>query len=534
MFGGDKMGRFVNPCNDAFRDVLNSKIYVDKSGLIEYMNSVIDTVNKFICNSRPRRFGKSITADMLTAYYSRSCDSEEMFASLDIGKSDDYKKYLNKYDVIQIDMQWCIEPAGGVENVIAYVTQNIIEELKQYYPNEINEQIASLPEALSCINMSEGKKFIVIIDEWDVLIRDNSADDKIQEEYINFLRAMFKGSEPTKYIHLAYLTGILPIKKIQTQSALNNFDEFTMLDAGIFAKYIGFTEDEVKKLCKEYKRDFEKVKLWYDGYNIDGYDVYNPKAVVSCMMKEKFKSYWSQTGTYEAVVPLINMDFDGLRTAIIEMLSGNAAPVDISSFQNDAVNFTNKDDILTYLIHLGYLGYDEDKRTAFIPNEEIRQEFTNAAKRKKWNELIEFQKKSDELLNATLDMDEDAVDELIEQVHMEYASSIRYNDENFLSSVLTIGYLSAMRYYFKPVREFPTGRGFADFVFIPKTEYRHDYPALVVELKWNKTAKAAIAQIEERKYPESVRQYTGDILLVGINYDKKSKKHDCVIRQFNQ
>ena len=528
------MGRFVNSGNSAFQVALNSEIYVDKTGLLAYTNKVMDTTAKFICNSRPRRFGKSITADMLTAYYCKGCSSEEMFSSLEIGQAPDFTKYLNRYDVIHLDIQWCMEPAGGPENVVSYITEKTILELRNYYPEILPDSIKSLPEALSCINTATGQKFVVIIDEWDVLIRDASTDLVVQEEYINFLRGMFKGSEPTKYIQLAYLTGILPIKKIKTQSALNNFAEFTMTDARIFSRYIGFTEEEVRMLCEKYHRDFSKTKHWYDGYLLEQYQVYNPKAVVELMIWNKFQSYWSDTGTYEAIVPLINMDFDGLKTAIIEMLSGNSVEIDPTTFQNDMVNFTCRDDILTCLIHLGYLGYDQDTHSAFVPNEEIRQELAKAVKRKKWNEFLTFQQESSELLDATLDMDTDTVARSIEKIHNEYASAIQYNNENSLSSILSIGYLSTMRYYFKPIREFPARRGFADFVYLPKPEYSRDYPALVVELKWNQNAQTAIRQIKNRQYPEAVANYTDNILLVGISYDKKQKTHNCVIEKYSE
>ena len=295
------MGRFFNSKVNAFQDVLNSKIYIDKTGLLEYTNSVIDTTSKFICNSRPRRFGKSITADMLTAYYSRSLDTEEIFEKLEVGKTADFRKHLNQYDVIHIDIQWCIEPAGGADQVITFINKNVIEELRETYEKELSEGTSSLPDALSQISAKTGKKFILILDEWDVLIRDEAANQKIQDEYINFLRGLFKGTEPSKYIHLAYLTGILPIKKIRTQSALNNFSEFTMLDAKVFAKYTGFTEEEVQALCRTYNSDFEKVKRWYDGYLLEEYQVYNPKAVVEVMTWNKYQSYWSETGTYESV-----------------------------------------------------------------------------------------------------------------------------------------------------------------------------------------------------------------------------------------
>lgn len=528
------MGMFVNPDNSAFQATLNARIYVDKSGLIRYTNSVLASTDAFICNSRPRRFGKSITANMLTAYYSRGCNSEEMFSGLEISKAEDFKRHLNQYDVIHLDIQWCIEPAGGPEHVVSYISEKTIAELREYYPDVSMKETKSLPEALSQINTATGKRFVIIIDEWDVLIRDEATNELIQKEYIGFLRGLFKGTEPTKYIQLAYLTGILPIKKEKTQSALNNFDEFTMLSPGSLAQFIGFTEDEVRRLAATYHQDFDKVKRWYDGYLLKDYEVYNPRAVVSVMLNGEFKSYWSETASYEAIVPLINMDYDGLKTAVIEMLSGGIVNVNTATFKNDIVNIQSKDDVLTYMIHLGYLGYDQKKRAAFVPNEEIRQELTMAVTSRHWNEMLLFWQESENLLEATLDKDGDAVARQIEKIHSEYVSVIQYHDENSLSSVLAIAYLSAMKYYFKPVREFPTGRGFADFVFIPKSEYKKDYPALVVELKWNQNTETALEQIRNKKYPSSILEYTGDILLVAINYDKKSKEHVCLIEKYDK
>lgn len=374
------MGRFVNPDNSAFQVALNSRIYVDKTDLIEYTNSVFDTTNAYICNSRPRRFGKSYAANMLAAYYSKGADSEKMFLGLKISKQSDFKQHLNKYDVIHIDIQWFLANSNEADKVVSNITQSVLDELRDIYPEILPQEVVTLPDALSRVKERTGQKFVIIIDEWDVIIRDESIKNTTQEEYLNFLRGMFKGVEPTKYIQLAYLTGILPIKKEKAQSAVNNLDEFTMLQADELAPYIGFTEDEVKELCEKYNRDFDKVKKWYDGYLLNGYQVYNPKAVVSVMTKGKFRSYWSETGSYEIVVPLICMNFDGLKNAIIEMLSGSDVRVDTATFKNDPSNIQNRDDVLTYLIHLGYLGYDEDKETAFVPNEEIRQELITAVK----------------------------------------------------------------------------------------------------------------------------------------------------------
>lgn len=528
------MGKFVNPDNSAFQRAVNSKIYVDKTELIKFTNSVLHTEQAFICNSRPRRFGKSMAANMLAAYYSKGCDSSKLFAGLEIAKSEDFTKHLNKYDVIHFDLQWLMMMANSVEETVSFVSQAIMKELRDIYGAIIGDDAQKIADALANINAATGNKFVIIIDEWDVLIRDEATNKAVQEEYIDFLRGLFKGIEPTKYIALAYITGILPIKKYKTQSALNNFDEYTMIAPTALAPYIGFTESEVQALCEKYHKDFYEVKRWYDGYLLGEYHVYNPRAVVSVMLQGMFQSYWTQTGTYESIEPLINMNFDGLKTDIVTMLSGNAIPVRTSTYQNDMVSFKNKNDVLTSLIHLGYLGYEYEAQKSYIPNEEIRSEFLDAIEETSWNEFIDFQRLSQAILDATLDLDADTVAELLEKVHMEYASVLQYNNENSLSSVLTIAYLSAMQYYFKPVREMPLGRGFADFVFIPKPRYAEYYPALVVELKWNKTAATALQQIKDRKYPVSLQGFANNILLVGINYDKKSKEHTCSIEEISK
>lgn len=439
------MGRFVNPDSSAFQVALNSRIYVDKTGLIEYTNSVLDTTNAYICNSRPRRFGKSYAANMLAAYYSKGTDSEQMFSGLRISKDADFKKHLNKYDVIHIDIQWFLANCDDADKVVSFITKSVLDELRGIYPDALPQEVVTLPDALSRVKECTGQKFVVIIDEWDVIIRDGAMIENVQDEYLNFLRGMFKGVEPTKYIQLAYLTGILPIKKERAQSAVNNLDEFTMLQADELAPYIGFTKNEVKGLCEKYNRDFDKVKKWYDGYLLDGYQVYNPKAVVSVMTKGRFRSYWSETGSYEVVVPLICMNYDGLRNAIIEMLSGSEVKVDTATFKNDPAKIQNRDDVITYLIHLGYLGYNEDSESAFVPNEEIRQELITAVRSSNWDELIAFQQESRKLLTATLSMDEKQVAAEIDKFHSQYASMIQYNDENSLSSIITIAYLGAMQ-----------------------------------------------------------------------------------------
>ena len=527
------MGYYVNPSAESFAAIARNKTYVDKTGLIEYMNTVVQTDRMLVCSSRPRRFGKSFAAKMLAAYYSRGADSKDIFQNLKIGKETECE-HQNQYDVIFLDITLFLSIADTPDLVVKEIQKDVIQELKSEFPESIHDETESLLKALMQIHSATKRKFFIIIDEWDALFREAKQDTTIQREYIQLLRSLFKNNVTPQIIAGAYMTGILPIKKYGTQSALTDFRESTMLEPGPLAPFVGFTQVEVKRLCEEYPLDFDQAQKWYDGYFLDDCHVYNPKAVVSAMTRKKVQNYWSQTASYKSVLPFISMNFDGLKTAIMEMYSGSEVEVNVGSFQNNISSFSGKDDVLTYLIHLGYLGYDQYHRTAFIPNEEIRQEFQTVLKEEKWDELHQMELASYELLDATLDMDAETVSHEIDLIHRKYASSIQYNNENSLSCVITIAYLSSMRYYFKPVRELQSGYGFADLVYIPKPKYQNSHPALLIELKWNKNTETAITQIKEKKYPESIEEYTGDILLVGISYDKKTKVHECVIEKYRK
>jgi hypothetical protein len=413
--------------------------------------------------------------------------------------------------------------------------QSVIEELRDIYPDAVKEETDVLADALADVNQKTGEKFIVIIDEWDAIFREEKSDKALQDQYINFLRGMFKSGLSTAFIELAYLTGILPIKRYNSESALNNFHEFTMTRPKRLAEYIGFTEDEVKALCSEYDMDYEEAKLWYDGYSFPAVDhVYNPNAVVSAMLDGEFGSYWTDTASYTSLTDLIVMNFDGLKDAILQLLTGERIAVNVSSFQNDMTTFHKRDDVLTLLIHLGYLAYDRSGK-AYIPNEEVKDSFYNAIQDANWPPVMEAIKASDMLLKATINMDCDAVSEGLDAVHMANTSILNYNDENALACVITLAYYNAMNEY-TIHREQPAGKGYADMVFLPR-KYSN-CPAMVVELKMNQSAESALAQIKERRYVEALRSYTDNnpsakILLVGVNYDKETKEHTCVIEEMN-
>ena len=522
------MGIYLNPGNDGFRKIINSQIYVDKTGLIEYTNNVVDTEQSYICISRPRRFGKTFTAKMLVAYYDCSANSDELFKDFNISKVKSYKKHLNKYNVINLNIQTFLSRVDDKNNVINYLQEKVIEELKEQYSNIINDNINILGEAFDKIYSKEQKKFIFVVDEWDCILRENRNNIELQNKYLDFLRDLFKDKN---YVGLVYMTGILPIKKYGTHSALNMFDEFSMIRMRELSEYTGFTVDEVKSLCKYYRVDFNEMSKWYDGYIVGDYHIYNPKSVVDSLRSKVFDSYWTSTETFEALKIYIEMDYDGLKSAITEIIAGNRVVIDVGSFQNDMTTFNSRDDILTLLVHLGYLGYDIDTKEVFIPNEEVKAEFIRAIKNSGWNEVMNAINKSKKLLDFTIMMRSDYVSESIDEIHMENTSILNYNDENSLACVINLAYYSAKDYY-DIYREMPGGYGFADIVFIPRKKV--DMPALVIELKYDKNALTALDQIKSKKYTESLKSYKGEILLVGINYNKQTKKHECIIEKIKK
>lgn len=527
------MGKYVNPGNEAFQRVVRTGKYVDKSGMIEFTNNIIHDFRPLICFSRPRRFGKSIAAHMLTAYYSKGCDSREIFSGLKIAGLPTFENELNQNTVIYLDMQEFRSIARSDHNiaeVVSYMQIEIISELREVFPNILNENENVLPRALGEIYTRTGEQFIVIIDEWDCLFREDKENEAIQTEYVNFLRGMFKGGSADAFIKLAYITGILPIKKYGTQSALNNFDEFTMVEPFSLAEYVGFTEGEVKALCERYKMDFEECKRWYDGYSFDDvHSVYSPNSVINAVTKRKFGSYWTKTETYESLRFYIDTNFDEVRTAIIAMLSGEMIEIDPETFQNDMVNIHNRDDVLTLLVHLGYLAYNGNEKSVYIPNEEVRAEFIRATKNSSREELSRVIKNSDALLKATLRMDGEEVAQRIEMAHQYYANAKFYNNEQALRMVIMLAYVSRVDDYCD-FQELPSGKGYADILFFPKKKSRK--PALLIELKWNHSSGGAIEQIKENGYCDAISGYGGDILLVGINYDEKEKVHTCQIEKF--
>lgn len=521
------MGNFINLGNAAFTLSRNSE-YVDKSGLITVVNSTIDTEHMFSCVTRSRRFGKSMAAKMLCAYYDKSCESRHLFDDLKIASDPSYEKHLNKYPLIYLDMNAFIT-RYKTDDVVDIIDEAIREDIYESYPDCPRSEKDDLMDCLLRVIGKTSQKFIFIIDEWDGILREFEGKKNVVDKYVDWLRRMFKQIKTADVFSCVYMTGILPIKKYNTESALNNFTEYSMVEPGDVSPFFGFTPSEVQALAVKHGMDYEELEKWYDGYRIgDESSIFNPNSVMEALRRRRCRSYWGKTGTYDAVAEYIQKNYCGLKDDIIKMLAGMRSPVDPTGFQNDLSEIGSRDDVLTVLIHLGYLTYDWDKEECFIPNREVAGEMANAVKKTSWKTVSDAIQQSKQLLEDTIRGNCEAVARAIDAIHSKETSILSYNDENSLSCVVSIAYYYARNDYIIH-REYPSGYGFADLVFKPRENVSK--PALIVELKQGHSAEEAIKQIKERKYTDQVREYSNDILLVGINYDEKSKHHSCIIEK---
>ena len=521
------MGIYLNPGNENYKRIINAEIFVDKTMMIAEINKIINTSNNLVCISRPRRFGKTIAQNMITAYYSKGCDSRKLFAGYKIESDPDFEKYLNKYNVILIDMNNEYQNTLDKNNLIHILSEKIKSELRIEYSDLEFGENESLAECILKAYAQTGDTFIVIMDEYDVLVRERVSQE-LFDEFLSFLNGLFKSNTLRPAISLAYLTGILPIVRDKVQSKLNNFREYTFLNPGKFANHLGFTDEEVRKLCEQYNVDYEECKHWYDGYSLGGYEIYNPESVVMCIEEGYFEGYWGKTSSYQVISDRLEQNFEGIRDDVVKMMSDESVDVNVSGFINTMDAFVTKDDVFTYLAHLGYLSYNREGQTCHIPNREIRQEWMNAiAASKDYAQTDKIIRASKELLNKTIAGDADAVAKALDISHIHIASNRSYNNEDVLQSAIYLAYIYALNKY-TVVREMTAGKGFADVVFVP---FKSDLPAMVIELKSNKTAESGLNQIKDKMYYESLNLYRGNMLLVGINYDESTKEHSCVIER---
>lgn len=524
------MGKFIKIGNDGFRAVRNGE-FVDKSKLIDIVNATLNTERQFICVSRARRFGKSIGAKMLYAYYDQWCADRELFAGLDIYSSHSFSRHFQHYPVLYLDMTDFVTRYNSQE-IVDHIQSDVVAELKDEFPDVQYRENSDLADVLSAIVSQQlhQQKFIIIIDEWDAILREFTDENDVSEQYVRLLRGLFKSANAMSTFAGVYMTGILPIKKYNTQSALNNFHEYSVVQPGPMAECFGFTSQEVRELCSEHKMDYDTLAEWYDGYQIgDSREIFNPTSVMSALYNQYCDSYWSNTGAYDTVATYIRMNFDGLKDDVVRLIAGGTCSVDTTSFQNDLNIVRSKDDVLTLLIHLGYLSYNRNNKTCRIPNLEIATEFKNAiVSESGWQAIANAITQSERLLNATIEGDADAVAKAIDIIHADNTSILQYNDENSLACVLSIAYYAAKRDYIM-VRELPTGKGFADIALLPRPTCNR--PAVLLELKFDQSAVTAITQIHERNYAGILKDFAGQVVLVGINYDKHTKQHDCIIEK---
>ncbi len=525
------MGVYINPGNGGFERIISGK-YVDKTGMIDELNLRIGTTNSLVCVSRPRRFGKSFAVDMLCAYYDHTCDSHNLFNNMEISRTQNYEKHINKYNVISIDMAGAISKLkrknGSIADIVGFVCDGIRDEIVDSYP-----QLSGISDVSDCISKCvdvTGRKFIFVIDEWDAVIRDAKDDNATQESYLNLLREWFKNRNFTrKVVAGAYMTGILPIKKDGSESAVSDFKEFTILDPGPFTKYTGFSEEDVKSLCEEYNMDFDLMKKWYDGYEFESIgSIYNPYSVMETISIGDYSSHWKKTSAAENLITYINMDEDGLQSDILKLLSGEHLRVNTRGFNNDVESFNSKDDVITLLIHLGYLSYDKKTQRVRIPNEEVKLEFMDILEKPEHTKLLQLVRVSEKLLDDTLAGNEEEVANAIERVRETNYAPQYYNNEQALRYCIKFAYIVCVDRFLK-IEELPSGRGLADVVFIPKRDTA--YPAIIIELKWDKDDEQALLQIDDKKYTTALNGYTGDIVKVGINYDSDKKIHSCKINR---
>ena len=519
------MGLYVNPGNRNFESAIRSEIYVDKSLMLAELNKVIFTNDRFLAVSRPRRFGKTMAESMMAAYYSKGCDSAELFKGLKIAGDPSFQEHLNKYNVLHLDINSFWSENG--RKALSVMRKDVLEEFVKEFPDVTFPESSTIERCMRLAYERTKIPFVVIIDEYDVIFRTPDCSS-LENAYLTLLNSLFKSSSMSSCIVLAYITGILPIIREKAQSKLNNFREVTFLEPGRYAPFTGFTVDEVQSLCKDYGMDFDECRSWYDGYSIEGMDIYAPRSVVCAMTDHRFRSYWNQTSQYGAILDYIRYDMEGIREDIEAMLAGGSVPVDTTLFLNSPQSIRCKDDVFTYLCHLGYLSYDSRTETCRIPNREVRGEWVNAITiNGEHEEMLKMIRGSKEVLESAWRMDCARLADALEKSHERLTSSLSYNNEQSLQSAIRLAFFYADTCY-TIVLEYPAGKGYADIAFIP---YKPDIPAMLVELKVKGTVDTALDQVRQKRYFAGLDKFKGNILLIGVSYDKKTKKHECRVEK---
>ena len=498
---------------------VNSKIYVDKSLLIEKMNELLNTTSRYVCITRPRRFGKTINVSMLGAYYTVGYDAQNLFKGLKIEKSDSFKEHLNKHHVIYIDFSRLPYPCEGFKDYIDFIQEQLFNDLAEAYGVKERKGYP-IADYFKLTN----DRFIFLLDEWDSIFYEGFMSEDDKNNYLKFLKGLLKDQS---FVELAFMTGVLPIAKYTTGSELNMFDECSFLNDREYEDYYGFGEEEVKELCKVYTQpSYEELKYWYDGYyKSDESSLFNPRSVSFALSKGYCKNYWTETGPMNEVADVIEHNVDEVREDIVKMVSGIPVEVELDGYGATQLELNSRDEILSAMVVYGFLSYHDHELR--IPNRELMEKFEKVLKRESMGAIAEITKQSKAVLQATLAKDSDTVAQYLEAVHDHEIPFLKYNDENSLSCVVTLCYLYARDHY-DIEREMKSGKGYVDYLFTPK---KKQYPPIILELKYDKSAKDAIDQIHEKRYIDKVKDYQ-EVLLVGINYNKHTKHHECIIETY--
>ena len=522
------MTYFINKkiINNSFTEAYNDKYYVDKTEIINNLTDLIKKTNKYICVTRPRRFGKTINAMMLECYYSKNADFKNIFDNLNISKCNSYEKHLNKHNVVYLQLNELPDVSTNVtyDDFINRYKKLLFEDIQELWPNINIDKNNALSDVFNKISSEINEGFIFIIDEWDFIFNNNLFSKEDRDKYLLFLKDLLKDRP---YVELCYMTGVLPIAKYSTGSALNMFQEFTFLNDDTFYKYYGFTTEEVENLCKKQdKITMDDLKEWYDGYKIQGIDLYNPRSLVSALTRGKCQSYWTNTGPMDEIMFFINNNVSDVKNDIIKMISGEPVYIQLDGYGTENLSLETRDEILSEMSVYGLLSYHDE--TLEIPNKELLLKFSRSLRDKNLQEISKLLSRSFDLLQATIHEDIETMVEIIQYTHDIYTSVIKYNDENSLSCIITIAYISAIENY-NIVREMPAGIGFADFIFFPKDISK---PSFIIELKKNSTPEEALNQIFEKRYDLALKDYRGKKLAIGIYYDSNLKKHSISLRTF--
>lgn len=517
------MARYLNTESPLklYEELANSEYFVDKSGIIEIISKRIKTNTKYICVTKPRRFGKTSVLNMLGAYYGNAYHSGPVFDSLKISKAKNYIVHLNQYNILNMCMSSLPDSAGTYQEYIAYIKSSLEHDILTAYPELKKETFHSISDLLAATKA----EFIFMIDEWDYIFSHDLYQEN-QGDFLEFLRDLLKDKP---YVALTYMTGVLPIKRYSTGSALNMFQEYTMLNDPLFEEYFGFTQAEVITLCKKQQRlALQEISEWYDGYQTrNGDRLYNPRSVVCALEDGVCQSYWTTTGRMDEVLFLLKYNIAEVREDVVKMVNHMPIFLEVTKeYTAGQKNPSTKKEIYAAMIIYGLLSYHDG--VLLIPNKELMIEFENVLEDDDFGYVAELVQKSGAVLDATLNRQGELVASYLHNIHNSELPILKYNDENSLSCVVTLAYLSARNKY-RMEREEKSGKGFADFIFYPR---RQNLPGIILELKAGSSPETAIRQIRQKEYGEKLkRENVKSILAVGINYDSDQKEHQCIIEE---